>query len=96
MFTEDLTEQVKVLSDRDCKTRCELVSKVAKLPVDFLNAASLLRSSCAARTARVGSFVVQPPRAVLIPPDLSLDDAPARAPSAAGVPGDCPQWEAQP
>ena len=58
----------------------ELTGKLATLPQDFLDASRLLADVCAARTARLGSFVVRQ-RGARPPPDADLslepeDDAP--------------------
>jgi filamentous hemagglutinin family protein len=74
----------------------DIAGQVTALPVDFVDAAALLTTACAARTARAGSFVVQaraappaPARAPLsarlaeavLPPEVSAGEAGARCAS---------------
>ncbi len=76
-----------------------LVGQVQPLPGSFLDAASLIQSACAARTAREGSFVVQATGAVLPPPDAVLWPGDAEGLAAvAAAPGvaDCPTSEESP
>jgi filamentous hemagglutinin family protein len=70
----------------------ELAGQITPLPTSFFDASKLMRTPCAARTARAGSFVVQTRAAIPPPPDgplspaIALDAAEADAPGT----GNCP------
>jgi hypothetical protein len=69
----------------------QLAGQITPLPANYFDASRMMKTPCAARTARTGSFVVQTREAPEPPPDAPLSAGAESEPGAAASPdGHCP------